>query len=190
MLHQWNTVTLLDRYPDIFSYITKLDTPKSRILSFGCSTGEEIETLKKYFPESEVFGVDINQNCVSICKEKFGDSYIRHYNDFVQDKDTFDIIFCMSVLCKWEDTEKIDDCSLIYPFSQFETAIEMLDSRLNLGGYLTIYNANFCMCDTSAYLKYAPVENICESGFVHKFDRFNKKIKEEYPHALFNKIHK
>lgn len=189
MQHQWNTVTLFDRYPNIFRYFANLKSNKSRVLSFGCSTGEEIETLKKYLPESEIYGVDINPNCVSICREKFGEKYIRHYNDFIKDNDKFDIIFCMSVLCKWEDTESVDDCSLIYPFSQFETAVELLDSRLNLGGYLSIYNANFMMVDTSVYLKYKPVDDVIGSGFVHKFDRFNKKTSENYEHCIFNKTH-
>ena len=31
-----------------------------KILSFGCSTGEEVATLSKYIPHGSIVGVDIN----------------------------------------------------------------------------------------------------------------------------------
>jgi hypothetical protein len=94
----------------------------------------------------------------------------------------------MSVFCKWEDTELVDDCSLLYPFTQFDSAISMLDKRINVGGYLVIYNANFMFKDTSVYYKYESVNYGNESGFVHKFNVENKKVKEEYPYTIFKKI--
>ena len=54
--------TEVDRYPQLFDALAErlsgIEAP--RILSFGCSTGEEVLTLKAHFPGAEVFGCDID----------------------------------------------------------------------------------------------------------------------------------
>ena len=51
-----------DRYPNIFEQVRKLagDGTNVRILSFGCSTGEEVFSLRQYFDEARIVGLDIN----------------------------------------------------------------------------------------------------------------------------------
>jgi trans-aconitate methyltransferase len=55
--HQGPNRTALNRYPEVFA----APAPDARrILSFGCSTGEECVTLAEYFPKAEIVGADIN----------------------------------------------------------------------------------------------------------------------------------
>ena len=62
--HQLTSTTRSDRYPELFTEakiaMMALKKPFS-ILSFGCSTGEECFTMKSYFPDSKIIGVDINR---------------------------------------------------------------------------------------------------------------------------------
>src|SRR5215467_12525911 len=54
--------TNLDRYPDIFRFAREQvgDDSSHRILSFGCATGEEVFSLRRYFPLAHIRGLDIN----------------------------------------------------------------------------------------------------------------------------------
>lgn len=173
MIHQKNNTTQYNRYPEIFkvckSYF-KGKTPK--ILSFGCSTGEECWSLTHYFPYSKITGVDIDKDI--LFKAELQNHHIN-INYTTELKGEYDLIFAMSVLCKWEDTMDKQDISSIYHFKQFSGQVKELDSHLSKGGLLVIYNANFRLKDTDIYSKYKPYKKI-QSGFVTKFDRNNQVL--------------
>src|SRR5277367_5474893 len=61
--------TLPDRYPWLFGFAaTRIGSrPDLRILSFGCSRGEEVFSLRKYFPSAAVKGIDINPRNIARC---------------------------------------------------------------------------------------------------------------------------
>lgn len=48
--------TAFDRHPRIFSCVRDRvpDSDTTRILSFGCSTGEEVFSLRRYFPQAKI----------------------------------------------------------------------------------------------------------------------------------------
>ena len=50
-LHQTAALTRMDRYPEIFSICRDYFAAARdlRILSYGCATGEEVMTLRRYF---------------------------------------------------------------------------------------------------------------------------------------------
>ncbi len=52
--HQLSNATEMDRYPEIFQACANhFGGKKLKILSFGCSTGEECVSILKYMPNSE-----------------------------------------------------------------------------------------------------------------------------------------
>mgnify|MGYP003337666074 CR=1 FL=1 len=62
--NQLSLYTEEDRYPDIFRETTRF-VKDGKILSFGCSSGKECESLsKKYFPLLEVHGIDIDKKTI------------------------------------------------------------------------------------------------------------------------------
>ena len=65
-LHQRSTRTAMDRYPRIFSESRDYfgNQKKLKILSFGCSTGEEVMTLRRYFPNAVIVGAEINRRAL------------------------------------------------------------------------------------------------------------------------------
>jgi chemotaxis methyl-accepting protein methylase len=113
-----------DRYPYLFNEAKRyaevfLKEKELSILSFGCSTGEECISLKSYFPESRIVGVDINKsNIRKADKNNFspGITYILSTPENIADKGKYDLIFCLSVLCRWEETKSVENCEKIYSF--------------------------------------------------------------------------
>ena len=61
-----------DRYPAIFQMARKLlgDGPELRIVSFGCSTGEEVFSLRRYFHQAKIAGLDINPHNIRLCRSR------------------------------------------------------------------------------------------------------------------------
>ena len=59
-VHQTSPDTSEDRYPVLFDLASKLAPDAERILSFGCSTGEELQAIRRRFPDAEIVGAEIN----------------------------------------------------------------------------------------------------------------------------------
>ena len=123
--HQLTNTTKTHRYPEIFNAIKQvhLNCPlgTEKIMSFGCSTGQECLTIQQYFPNAKILGVDINQKNLRKCKRSIHDRNIEFLHSvprLINQKAPFDIIFCMSVLCRWEETEFVTNCEKIYPFEK------------------------------------------------------------------------
>ena len=187
-MHQKSTVTANNRYPEIFSEVKRLHPKAKRILSFGCSTGEEILSLKNYFPDSYIEGVEINKMCIGTCI--INGLNVILYDDFKTDRLRYDIIFAMSVLCRYDDTMKDEDATKHYSFNQFDHEIERFVSKLNLGGLLIVYNSNYMVTDSTAYF-YKELESMPfdhESGFVPKYHKDREPLQSMYSETIFRKI--
>ncbi len=157
--HQISTYTKMDRYPLIFQeckkYFDNRNSSIIKILSFGCSIGDECATLAKYFPYMNIYGTDINDHVLELCQKRFLNNDLMHFMPFEKLPRTgFDMITCMSVFCKWPDTKTSND---IYPFDKFEQSLIALDRLLNVDGLLIIYNANYKFEDTKIYRNYRPI---------------------------------
>src|SRR5262245_40070421 len=69
--------TTLDRYPELFRAASQQMPDATRILSYGCSTGEECATLTRYFPAAEIVGTDINLWSLARARKHFSSERIR-----------------------------------------------------------------------------------------------------------------
>jgi len=192
MQHQISNATKYNRYPIIFKECVEyFKHKKPKILSFGCSDGREVQTLKElYFKDSYIDGVDISEQMILTCKKLELGEKINFYKASDFKKDKYDLIFCMSVLCRWPQTQNLKDCSSEYSFSQFERQILELDEMLETNGILVVYNSNFLFTDSVLNNKYKPLESkhLTESGFVKKFNKNNKEININYKYSIFIKL--
>ncbi|QOI97187.1 MAG: class I SAM-dependent methyltransferase [Flammeovirgaceae bacterium] len=194
--HQLTSKTYSDRYPLLFTEASKAigDTDKKpvKLLSFGCSTGEECFSLKKYFPAARIIGADINRLNLLIAKHRNSSpdiSFIYSKPKNLLQAAPYDAIFCLSVLCRWEDTKDLPNCGAIYPFDKFDKTVQELAALIVKGGLFIIYNSNFRFEDTAAFRDFEIVRtNLPNSGFVHKFDRFNNRITEDHVHCIYRKL--
>jgi len=193
--HQLTSTTAEDRYPELFTEAVRLSNPQSvsKILSYGCSTGEECFSLKKYFPSASILGVDINKSNLRKAEEKNsgeGISFRFSNDENIISGGKYQVIFCLSVLCRWEDTKFVTNCERIYPFVKFETTVEFLTNQLEVGGLFVVYNSNFRFEDTQASKKFEIMStpSVVDSGFVKKFKSNNDELNETHIHCIYRKV--
>lgn len=143
------------------------DDKNTKILSFGCSTGEECADLKKAFPEASVFGIDVYAPRIRKAKEKYGNLGIL----FAQSDDAvidawkpFDVVMAKSVFVRHPEAMDRQNISDLLGFNDFEKTLEKLVDMLVPGGYLVIYNANYRVIDTSIMkrVQAMPIEGLCQ----------------------------
>ena len=183
--YQRSNQTQKNRYPLLFShcagYLKKNEAPF--ILSFGCSTGEEVFTLGEYLPDAHIMGADINAWCIKQCKKKYKGprfSFKHSLSSDVKAAMGFDAIFCLAVFQRTENRTDTSDIAQGLTFGQFEREILMLDEKLKPNGLFIIDHTDFSFTDTICSDWYQPL-NFKGNQFLQRrplFGRDNKKISE------------
>ena len=162
-LMQPSTVTSANRHPELFDHVRQAlaDIAAPSILSFGCSTGEEVFTLAGMMPDARIKGIDINHSCIRQARRRLaepGDGRLRFAcaaSAAGEPAAHYDAIFALSVLRHGRlDAEQPDDCSAILPFARFADSIADLDRCLKPGGLLVIWGSHFRLSDTDVQPRY------------------------------------
>lgn len=136
--------------------------PHPKLLSFGCSTGEEVFTLAEYLPHADIVGVDINEWCLAECRRK--DSQHRHTfhhrrSSVFESAQDFDAIFCLAVFQHPENRNNPDNAVAAgHTFDQFEREVALLDAKLKSGGLFVIDHADFSFAHTASAANYTPLD--------------------------------
>lgn len=158
-LFQPYSQTFTNRHPREFSFIQKQlsGVAVPRLLSFGCSTGEEVFSLRSYFPDAEIVGIDINPRSIAVCRERLartGDPLIRFdvaASPTAEPSTYYDAVFCMSVLRHGQlSVDNAANCEHLIRFADFERIVTDLCRCLKPGGYFIIKGSNFRFADTAA----------------------------------------
>ncbi|MGE3528547.1 MAG: class I SAM-dependent methyltransferase [Methyloceanibacter sp.] len=189
-IHQVSNRTAFDRYPQIFAGAARAAPDARRVLSFGCSTGEECATLKQYFPRAEIVGVDVNPLSLLRAWWRYsGQSmHFAYVNDLaLKARGPFDVICCLTVL---RDTRLDAERSIrdSYPFDRFDERVRFLNSLLKPGGLLIFHGNMYRFCDTSIVSEYEviPLQHT-PIGKNITFARDGKNDGVQYLDALFSK---
>ena len=138
--HQVSKRTWTDRYPEIFAQCQTLMKPK-KILSFGCSTGEECASLDLYFPDATIYGADINDDALAEAQDKFPKfTFLQSYYENLAAYGPYDAIFAMNVLHRGTQ-----GAEMLPPYlpCDFQEQIDQLVSLLVSGGHLVTYKAAY-----------------------------------------------
>ena len=185
-----------NRYPALFDQC-KVYLGANRhlkILSYGCSTGEEVFTLGEYMPDSDIVGADINGWCIRQCNKRRlsrNHSFCLTNSREFKNADNFDAIFCMAVFQRSENRASPgSEISIGFKFDQFEREIGMLDAKLRRLGLLFIDHTDFNFEDTVHSSHYRPLE-FDGNRIEYKrplFDRNNRKVSDtQRLHRVFVK---
>lgn len=150
--------TLPDRYPWLFRFAAaRLGVHQSlRILSFGCSRGEEVFTLRQYFPSANIKGIDIDPRNIAHCQarardESAGLTFTCAATTRNEPAETYDAIFCLAVLCLGDlTTSGAKRCDPKLRFEDFERLVADFARCLKPDGLLLLHTTNFRFSDTSA----------------------------------------
>ncbi len=165
-LHQTTILTWMDRYPGIFAACRDHvgDGPDLRILSFGCSTGEEVLSLRRYFPMASIVGAEINSRSLALCLRHSVDNriaFVPSDSDTIQSYGPYDVILCMAVLQRTPhaiEARRITSLKWIYPFEKFDHQVSELDKQLNQDGLLVIHHTQYRFADASVAGRYVPLD--------------------------------
>ncbi len=148
--------TEVDRYPQLFDALAErlsgIEAP--RILSFGCSSGEEVRALRQRLPQARITGVDTNPRAIARARKADADGrYLLA--ELPPAGEQFDAVLALAVL-RHGDLEAFapEDCSAVMPFARFAEGVAMLEAALAPGGWLAIFNAHFRFADTDTAARY------------------------------------
>jgi trans-aconitate methyltransferase len=184
---QRETYSCEDRYPALFEYcrLHLESRPTPRILSFGCSTGEEVFTLARYLPHAEIVGVDINPWCLKQCRKQNRSPKLHFLHslsrEFAEAAD-FDAIFCMAVFQRSEHRANAQPAETGFTFERFAAEVAMLDRKLKPGGLFFVDECDFSFEQTEAATHYRPAEFEGNHELRQRplFDRENRLVATEY----------
>lgn len=192
----WNaqvaTWTANNRYPGIFRTVqarilqtrgSGFSQAKLKVLSFGCSTGSEISTLRSYFPDAILYGCDVNADALKQASDNLlmdeailfesSPENLRRYGPF-------DVIFAMSVLCRFPDSmdPKLHNLKSIYSFANFQSAVCVLTDNIREQGLLCLYNTNYSFTDLRVAGEFRVVKSamVASNGFVDRFNAEGERV--------------
>lgn len=143
--------------------------PRPRILSFGCSAGLELATLRVLFPQGEILGCDVDEHALRVAQANVGHfAEVFHSSTAaIAARGPYDMICAFSSLCinPFPGLEKLHRQ---FPFSRFEELLAVLDAQLLPGGLLCLQNTIYPFGATAAARCYDPVRKRGAStlGFV------------------------
>lgn len=155
-LFQPFTTTGWDRYPDEFALARAelaLLGPTLRgpaILSFGCSSGVELLTLRQYFPTARIHGIDANPLAVRSARkrvraagERASITVVRGSDASTEAPASYDLVLALAVFRHAGLNVSPATTSGVLDFADFERTVTGLAAAVRPGGILMLRHANF-----------------------------------------------
>ena len=171
------------------------DGADRRLLSFGCSSGEEVFSLRTYFPHAEIKGIDINPLNIAAGRRRRKRSGDARLSFAVADSTkeeasaSYDAIFCMAVLRHGHLGQPgVERCDPLLYFADFEKTVADFARCLKPGGLLAIRHANFRFADASAARDFEVAFSQPTNRKSPQFGRDNRLLEGAvYDDAVFRK---
>lgn len=149
--------TWQDRYPDLFAELRdRLGSAASvRLLSFGCSTGEEVASLRGYFPNAFIKGVDISPERIAMCRARLPKGEAERTQFEIgetgrsEPDESYDAVLAMAVFRHGRLNDYAVQTNRVLDFDRFEREVTELARAVRPGGYLVLRHGNFRFADTA-----------------------------------------
>jgi 2-polyprenyl-3-methyl-5-hydroxy-6-metoxy-1,4-benzoquinol methylase len=187
--------TLPNRYPWLFRFARDFFAGRHelKLLSFGCSRGDEVFALQECFPAATIRGIDIDPANIACCLVRSNAarcarlSFAAAATTRAEAPESYDAIFCLAVLCHGDlSTYGARRCDPLLRFEDFESMAADFARCLKPGGLLLLHTTNFRFCDTSVFEQFIPVLE-AEPGQMAAdvlFDRHNRLMEGECYRAV------
>lgn len=190
--------TAEDRYPDLFDALALrlAGIARPRVLSFGCADGSEVRSLRRWLPDAEIVGFDINPRAIAEARRRLDhdpDPAIRFElagDPSGEPAESFDAILALAVFRhgQLEQTAPGSSCEIM-PFARFEHGVAMLDRLVRPGGWLAVWNSHFRFADTALAKGYR-AESLAWSErdpLTLLYGTNDQRLSEPYAEVLFRK---
>ncbi len=199
--YQTYSYTRPDRYPWLFEFAAGqlgAQRPLS-ILSFGCSRGDEVFSLRRYFPQAVLKGIDVNPRNIARCLARVRVEKPANMTFAIaagtegEPTGAYDAIFCLAVLVSGDlTTGGAQRCDPVFHFERFDRQIADFARCLKPGGLLVLHTTNFRFCDTAVAHDF---DVVLEADLAHLapdvlFDRENRLMpgeRQRYRAVAFQK---
>lgn len=153
-------MTSVERYPKMYDSAAALRPAAKRVLSFGCSTGEEVQALAKRFPDAaQLIGVDIDYNRICTARRNNKQANI-YFHDNVGGLGQFDVVTAFNVFFCLEKP---------IPKEQWEKTLEEVAGYVSQGGLIMVFKSDYDPMDKLAALGFK-----AENTWMHTHNRNNK----------------
>jgi hypothetical protein len=130
----------------------------ARILSFGCSVGDELASLHCAFPAARLFGCDVEPAALAAAARILpGDAEVfPSTREAIAAHGPYDMVCALSSLCL-HPPPKPEVMQARLPFALFEDLLGFLVDQLVPGGVLVVVNPSYCVSDTAVAARLQPV---------------------------------
>ncbi|MCW2855563.1 MAG: hypothetical protein JWR52_1178 [Marmoricola sp.] len=154
-LFQPYATTSSDRYPtELAAVHTALEVAAPAILSFGCSSGEELLSLLQSFPTARIHGIDINPLAVRSARKRVAAAGVSEAVSVARGGDasaeaasSYDLVLALAVFRHGDLNDGPPRCDAVLRFADFERTVDGLAACVKPGGLLVIRHANFRFTD-------------------------------------------
>jgi SAM-dependent methyltransferase len=196
-LFQPYTTTSADRYPEEFAAVAEaLEVSEPRILSFGCASGDELLSVRQYFPSARIHGIDLNPLAVRAARKRVrGDHAItvaKGGDASAESPASYDVVLALAVFRHGSLKDAPVRCDQLIRFADFERTVATLSAALRPGGLLVIRHANFLFTACAVAAAYEQVLTGFASGSDGKptpvYDRQNTLLGFERDDGVYRKL--
>jgi hypothetical protein len=166
------------RYKNIYHSIYRYNLiPQSpRVLVFGCSSGQELKTIRAVWPSAKISGCDIDTAILEKAQQMapYAELFLST-DENLHKSGTFDLVCCNSVLCR-HPLPSADQIPSELPLTDVSQILAKLLLRIKIGGYLMAYNMNYLMsdCEVKNDLLPTSVVRSWNNSFVPRLSREGK----------------
>lgn len=172
---QTNIATFLFREIDAVSIAGKIlnRTSPINILSFGCSIGDELATLRVHFPNATIHGCDIDPFALDVAQRSVGKLahvFVSSEEEIIR-RGPYDLVCAFSSLCI-HPLPVLPVFQRDFPFSRFEQMVELLSAQMRPGAIFAVKNSSYPFNLTRVARDFNTIRtnSIQQNGFIPVFN--------------------